>query len=239
MCRTLTFKIIISTCCISSLASSQASSQLTSAKSPKQTQNPIHINNHQVPNPSAGTSSHQPLSPQNSHQSHLSEISQKSQKISNDQGSLVSCLQPATNPCTSNLPCATQTTSTPAPASQIPPVSPVSSKNHNSAQGSPNSAAMRTMTIGKPIKFDNPPPSARQTDLKQNISKRFGSEKIKMEDFRTVAVLGRGHFGKVLLGEHKYTKKIYAIKALKKADIYARDEVDSLMCEKRILEICT
>jgi len=41
------------------------------------------------------------------------------------------------------------------------------------------------------------------------------------------------------LGEHKYTKKIYAIKALKKADIYARDEVDSLMCEKRILEICT
>ena len=95
------------------------------------------------------------------------------------------------------------------------------------------------MTIGKPIKFDNPPPSARQTDLKQNISKRFGSEKIKMEDFRTVAVLGRGHFGKVLLGEHKYTKKIYAIKALKKADIYARDEVDSLMCEKRILEICT
>lgn len=68
---------------------------------------------------------------------------------------------------------------------------------------------------------------------------RFGSKPIAIEDFRTIAVLGRGHFGKVLLGEHKSTGRIYAIKALKKADIFARDEVESLMCEKRILETST
>jgi len=58
-----------------------------------------------------------------------------------------------------------------------------------------------------------------------------------MQNFRTVAVLGRGHFGKVLLSEYKNTGELFAIKALKKGDIIARDEVDSLMSEKRIFEV--
>uniref|UniRef100_A0A7N6A3M6 protein kinase C n=1 Tax=Anabas testudineus TaxID=64144 RepID=A0A7N6A3M6_ANATE len=57
-----------------------------------------------------------------------------------------------------------------------------------------------------------------------------------LQDFKCVAVLGRGHFGKVLLAEYKSTGEMFAIKALKKGDIVARDEVDSLMCEKRIFE---
>uniref|UniRef100_A0A8C7ML83 protein kinase C n=1 Tax=Oncorhynchus kisutch TaxID=8019 RepID=A0A8C7ML83_ONCKI len=57
-----------------------------------------------------------------------------------------------------------------------------------------------------------------------------------LNDFKCVAVLGRGHFGKVLLAEYKSTGEMFAIKALKKGDIVARDEVDSLMCEKRIFE---
>uniref|UniRef100_A0A4W6FP40 protein kinase C n=1 Tax=Lates calcarifer TaxID=8187 RepID=A0A4W6FP40_LATCA len=44
-------------------------------------------------------------------------------------------------------------------------------------------------------------------------------------------------FLKVLLSEYKKTGTMYAIKALKKGDIIARDEVESLMCEKRIFEI--
>ncbi|XP_047446966.1 serine/threonine-protein kinase N2-like isoform X2 [Mugil cephalus] len=61
--------------------------------------------------------------------------------------------------------------------------------------------------------------------------------KMKMEDFKYISVLGRGHFGKVLLAEFKKTEKLYAIKALKKKDIVTRDEVDSLMSEKRIFEM--
>uniref|UniRef100_A0A3B4DQH5 protein kinase C n=1 Tax=Pygocentrus nattereri TaxID=42514 RepID=A0A3B4DQH5_PYGNA len=57
-----------------------------------------------------------------------------------------------------------------------------------------------------------------------------------LRDFKCVAVLGRGHFGKVLLAEYSCTGEMFAIKALKKGDIVARDEVDSLMCEKRIFE---
>uniref|UniRef100_A0AAQ4RTC6 Protein kinase N3 n=1 Tax=Gasterosteus aculeatus aculeatus TaxID=481459 RepID=A0AAQ4RTC6_GASAC len=41
----------------------------------------------------------------------------------------------------------------------------------------------------------------------------------------------------VLLAEFKKTEKLYAIKALKKRDIVTRDEVDSLMSEKRIFEM--
>uniref|UniRef100_A0A6Q2X9D9 Protein kinase C n=1 Tax=Esox lucius TaxID=8010 RepID=A0A6Q2X9D9_ESOLU len=41
---------------------------------------------------------------------------------------------------------------------------------------------------------------------------------------------------KVLLAEFKMSGKLYAIKALKKGDVVTRDEVDSLMCERRIFE---
>uniref|UniRef100_A0A8C3SLX1 Uncharacterized protein n=1 Tax=Chelydra serpentina TaxID=8475 RepID=A0A8C3SLX1_CHESE len=60
---------------------------------------------------------------------------------------------------------------------------------------------------------------------------------VQLQDFRCIAMLGRGHFGKVLLGQYKATGKLYAIKALKKQDIISRDEIDSLNCEKRIFEV--
>uniref|UniRef100_A0A7N8YE53 protein kinase C n=1 Tax=Mastacembelus armatus TaxID=205130 RepID=A0A7N8YE53_9TELE len=73
-----------------------------------------------------------------------------------------------------------------------------------------------------------------------NLTLNSGKQKkgpLSLQDFRIIAVLGRGHFGKVLLSEYKKTGTMYAIKALKKGDIIARDEVESLMCEKRIFEI--
>ena len=57
-----------------------------------------------------------------------------------------------------------------------------------------------------------------------------------LDSYNFYAVLGRGHFGKVLLAEDKKIKDQVAIKVLKKGDIIARDEVDSLMSEKRIFE---
>ncbi|KAK3527503.1 hypothetical protein QTP86_023721 [Hemibagrus guttatus] len=68
----------------------------------------------------------------------------------------------------------------------------------------------------------------------QSIPKQ--THELQMDDFICISVLGRGHFGKVLLAEYKSTGKLYAIKALKKGDVVTRDEVDSLMCEKRIFE---
>jgi len=41
----------------------------------------------------------------------------------------------------------------------------------------------------------------------------------------------------VILSQHLATAEYFAIKALKKADIVARDEVESLVSEKRIFEV--
>uniref|UniRef100_A0A669QD08 Serine/threonine-protein kinase N3 n=1 Tax=Phasianus colchicus TaxID=9054 RepID=A0A669QD08_PHACC len=65
----------------------------------------------------------------------------------------------------------------------------------------------------------------------------FRKGAVHLEDFHCIAMLGRGHFGKVLLAQYKATGKLYAIKALKKKDIIRRDEIDSLNCEKRIFEV--
>uniref|UniRef100_A0A8C5WLT4 Serine/threonine-protein kinase N2 n=2 Tax=Leptobrachium leishanense TaxID=445787 RepID=A0A8C5WLT4_9ANUR len=94
----------------------------------------------------------------------------------------------------------------------------------------------------KPATENSTEPNVRVSDLDysalresedQRIQQRF---QFSQQDFRCCAVLGRGHFGKVLLAEYKNTNEMFAIKALKKGDIVARDEVDSLMCEKRIFE---
>ncbi|XP_055324971.1 serine/threonine-protein kinase N isoform X6 [Sitodiplosis mosellana] len=58
-----------------------------------------------------------------------------------------------------------------------------------------------------------------------------------IDQFRLLSVLGRGHFGKVILSQYKKTGEYFAIKALKKGDIIVRDEVESLLSEKRIFEV--
>ncbi|KAM7342212.1 serine/threonine-protein kinase N isoform 2-T2 [Cochliomyia hominivorax] len=60
---------------------------------------------------------------------------------------------------------------------------------------------------------------------------------LSMDNFRMLSVLGRGHFGKVILCQMRANNQYYAIKALKKGDIIARDEVESLLSEKRIFEV--
>ncbi|XP_011480316.1 serine/threonine-protein kinase N2 [Oryzias latipes] len=92
----------------------------------------------------------------------------------------------------------------------------------------------------KVIKDSSLSPSlSKRLKPKRDPSVRISQEKdagLQMEDFQCLSVLGRGHFGKVLLAEYKKSGKLYAIKALKKGEIVTRDEIDSLMCEKRIFE---
>lgn len=86
-----------------------------------------------------------------------------------------------------------------------------------------------------------PPQPVSKSSLKQNShvvpEPDFTDQHVQMDEFRPVSVLGRGHFGKVILAEYRNTKEFFALKALKKAEIIARDEVESLMSEKRIFEV--
>lgn len=60
-----------------------------------------------------------------------------------------------------------------------------------------------------------------------------------MVDFNLTKILGRGAFGKVVLaekisGENK--GKIYAIKILKKLQIFENDQIENAKAEKNILQ---
>ncbi|XP_047738666.1 uncharacterized protein LOC108679338 isoform X3 [Hyalella azteca] len=75
----------------------------------------------------------------------------------------------------------------------------------------------------------------RDSGIETHRNSQYGS--MTLDQFRLISVLGRGHFGKVILGQYKTTTEYFAIKALKKADIINRDEVESLLAEKRIFEV--
>ncbi|PWY84936.1 hypothetical protein BO70DRAFT_361329 [Aspergillus heteromorphus CBS 117.55] len=68
-----------------------------------------------------------------------------------------------------------------------------------------------------------------QAEVPQQPKVRIG-----LDHFNFLAVLGKGNFGKVMLAETKNTKKLYAIKVLKKEFIIENDEVESTKSEKRV-----
>lgn len=88
-----------------------------------------------------------------------------------------------------------------------------------------------------------PQPFPRRSSLMQNQAMAVQQQQQKpdagmtLENFKFCSVLGRGHFGKVILARYLNTGEYFAIKALKKGDIIARDEVESLLAEKRIFEV--
>ncbi|RXN19544.1 serine threonine- kinase N1-like isoform X3 [Labeo rohita] len=112
-----------------------------------------------------------------------------------------------------------------------------------------NTQTSNTVDIGlvsEPVSPPDPVPAERVVRTSSHNSQRSSSPQfnyirpvcvcvciyrpskssLSLQDFRMIAVLGRGHFGKVLLSEYKRSGKVYAIKALKKGDIVARDEVE-------------
>ncbi|XP_042365386.1 serine/threonine-protein kinase N2 [Plectropomus leopardus] len=142
-------------------------------------------------------------------------------------------------PCSSLEPMSPPLTgpNTSPPSSTTSPLREPAAVNLNLTEEQPGRSPQRTRKNTKdsplsPAENKSPKPKRQPSTHTPPLN-----ELLKLEDFNCISVLGRGHFGKVLLAEYKKSGKLYAIKALKKGDIVTRDEVDSLMCEKRIFEV--
>ena len=57
-----------------------------------------------------------------------------------------------------------------------------------------------------------------------------------LADYEMLKVLGKGSFGKVMLGRDKVSGELYAIKVLKKDLILTKDEVAHTMAENSVLQ---
>ena len=59
---------------------------------------------------------------------------------------------------------------------------------------------------------------------------------VGFEDFQMIKVLGRGTFGKVFLVRHRETKKIYAMKTIRKDVIFKAPDAKDSLVEKSHIE---
>ena len=68
---------------------------------------------------------------------------------------------------------------------------------------------------------------------------RLRRTRLGLDDFRTVKVIGKGAFGEVRLVQKTDTGKIYAMKTLRKSEMFKKDQVgkrDGRTCMARTLQ---
>ncbi|ESO89925.1 hypothetical protein LOTGIDRAFT_124219, partial [Lottia gigantea] len=64
-------------------------------------------------------------------------------------------------------------------------------------------------------------------------------QQISLDDFEMLRVIGRGSYAKVLQVEHKKTKRIYAMKVIKKELVNDDEDIDWVQTEKHVFETAT
>ncbi|CAI5702578.1 unnamed protein product [Peronospora effusa] len=77
----------------------------------------------------------------------------------------------------------------------------------------------------------------KETQLQhaQHVEEQKKSEKVTLEDFVMIKVIGKGSFGKVLLVRKRDTGLIYAMKVLRKENIIKRNQVEHTRTERHVL----
>ena len=68
-------------------------------------------------------------------------------------------------------------------------------------------------------------------------TKKYTNNKLTIDDFTIIKVVGKGSYGKVLLVKKNEEETIYAMKIMKKLSMVKKNQVDHIKTERRILEL--
>lgn len=66
---------------------------------------------------------------------------------------------------------------------------------------------------------------------------RSRRKKMTVDDFERLTIIGRGAFGEVRVCRHKGSKKVYAMKIMKKGEMLKKNQVQHIRAEKNILAL--
>lgn len=83
------------------------------------------------------------------------------------------------------------------------------------------------------ISSETAPPSPKEIDEGFKLFK--DGQKLTLDDFILVKVLGKGSFGKVTLCQHKETRQYYALKVLSKPNVLKHKQVEHTKTERKVL----
>lgn len=74
-------------------------------------------------------------------------------------------------------------------------------------------------------------------DLNDEQLKNECSNKLTVDDFSILKLVGKGSYGKVLLVNKKDDSKVYAMKVLKKKNMVKQNQIEHIKTERKIMEL--
>ncbi|GAB9473061.1 Agc protein kinase [Globisporangium polare] len=81
--------------------------------------------------------------------------------------------------------------------------------------------------------------AASMLELESLVDAATFDDKVCLEDFTLIRVIGKGSFGKVTLVRKKTNSKIFAMKILSKAHLLKRKQVEHTKTERRVLSVAS
>ncbi|KAJ8519834.1 hypothetical protein ONZ45_g3271 [Pleurotus djamor] len=94
---------------------------------------------------------------------------------------------------------------------------------------------LETSKLSQPMSKDAKDREIRRFRQSESQHLRLRRTKIKLSDFKTVKVIGKGAFGEVRLVQKVDTGKVYAMKSLQKAEMLKRDQLAHVRAERDVL----
>ncbi|KAL0821528.1 hypothetical protein ABMA28_004985 [Loxostege sticticalis] len=116
-------------------------------------------------------------------------------------------------------------------------VDPVEAKDDANGESTLGRASsVRSRAEPEPPLPETPPAPAPASLVPREDLEPGSQRQYSLEDFELIRVIGRGSYAKVLMVELKRTKRVYAMKVIKKALVTDDEDIDWVQTEKHVFE---